>query len=90
MGSPNCWYSSIVFFSPTLKPSVCSGSRSSGCGVEVALDMMADLRCSQLRDGPYGGLYWVECCRRRGVAELILWRGNVCWYWESTSTSTPT
>lgn len=27
--SPSFWYSSMVFFSPTLKPSVCSGVRSS-------------------------------------------------------------
>lgn len=40
--SPSCWYSSIVFFSPTLKPSVCSGvSSSSWCS---ALDMMAECR----------------------------------------------
>lgn len=26
---PSCWYSSMVFFSPTLKPSVCSGVSSS-------------------------------------------------------------
>lgn len=34
---PSFWYSSIVFFSPTLKPGVCSGSSWSamviGCGV---------------------------------------------------------
>ena len=36
--SPSCWYSSIVFFSPTLKPSVCSGTRSS---LPTALDMFA-------------------------------------------------
>lgn len=26
---PSWWYSSSVFFSPTLKPCVCSGARSS-------------------------------------------------------------
>ena len=36
---PSFWYSSIVFFSPTLKPSVCSGTRSSLTA--ASLDMMA-------------------------------------------------
>jgi hypothetical protein len=28
---PSWWYSSSVFFSPTLKPWVCSGASSSSC-----------------------------------------------------------
>ena len=36
---PSFWYSSIVFFSPTLKPSVCSGTRSSWTA--ASLDMIA-------------------------------------------------
>jgi hypothetical protein len=36
---PSFWYSSMVFFSPTLKPSVCSGTRSSWTA--ASLDMMA-------------------------------------------------
>lgn len=37
---PSFWYSSMVFFSPTLKPSVCSGTRSSWTA--ASLDMMAN------------------------------------------------
>ena len=39
---PSFWYSSIVFFSPTLKPSVCSGTRSSWTA--ASLDMMMAIR----------------------------------------------
>jgi len=42
---PRFWYSSMVFFSPTLKPSVCSGSRSSGLGTAPTPDMIAVVYC---------------------------------------------